>query len=62
MRKGVENLEKNEASSRKTDAYRRLLTEVEKGWDSAEEQGWIDIDEAETLLGIKSVCSSENSL
>lgn len=36
----------------KTKAYRRLMAEVEKGWKSAEEQGWIDIDEAETLLGI----------
>lgn len=37
----------------KAKAYRRLMSEVEKGWKSAEEQGWIDIDEAETLLGIK---------
>lgn len=44
------------------EAYRHLMAEVEKGWNSAEEQGWIDIDETETLLGIKSVCSSESSL
>ena len=31
-------------------AYHSLLGEVEKGWKSAEEKGWIDIDEAETLL------------
>ena len=36
----------------KAKAMKRLMAEVEKGWNSAEEQGWYSIDEAEELLGI----------
>lgn len=30
-----------------------LMTELEKGEDSAREEGWISADEAEKTLGIK---------
>ena len=36
----------------KTKAMKRLMAEVEAGWKSAEEQGWIDLEEAEVQLGI----------
>ena len=37
----------------KAKAMKKLMTKVEEGWTSAEEQGWISIDEVEELLGIK---------
>lgn len=36
----------------KAKAMRRLLDEVEKGWDSAVEDGWVSEEEAYRLLGI----------
>lgn len=36
----------------KAKAMKRLMAEVERGWRSAEEQGWYTLDEAEQLLGI----------
>ena len=32
---------------------RRLLGEVQKGWDSAEREGWLSIEEIEARLGIE---------
>ena len=37
----------------KAKAIRRLLDEVQKGWDSAEREGWLSIEEVEARLGIK---------
>lgn len=36
----------------KSKAMHRLMSEVEKGWKSAENEGWVSIDEAEAYLGI----------
>lgn len=36
----------------KAKAMKRLMAEVEAGWQSAEDQGWIDLDEAQAQLGI----------
>ena len=36
----------------KAKALRRLLEEVQKGWDSAEKGGWLTPEEAEARLGI----------
>ena len=36
----------------KTKALRRLMSEVQKGWDSAEREGWLTIEEVEKQLGI----------
>ena len=36
----------------KAKAMKQLLTEVEKGWQSAEAEGWVSLDEAEARLGI----------
>lgn len=33
-------------------AMRYLMEEVEKGWESAEEEGWLSLEEVETQLGI----------
>lgn len=33
-------------------AMRYLMEEVEKGWASAEEEGWLSLEEVETQLGI----------
>lgn len=33
-----------------------LMTELEKGEDSAREEGWISADEVEKTLGIKKNC------
>ena len=33
-------------------AMDRLLAEVEKGWQSAEQEGWLTLEEAEERLGI----------
>ena len=36
----------------KTKAMRRLLEEVQKGWDSAEKDGWLTMEEVEAQLEI----------
>ncbi len=36
----------------KAKAMKQLLTVVEKGWQSAEAEGWVSLDEAEARLGI----------
>ncbi len=33
-------------------AMERLMAEVEKGWESAEKNGWVSLEEAEKSLGI----------
>jgi len=35
---------------KKSKAFRRLMEEVEKGWKSAEEDGWLTLDELEAQL------------
>lgn len=37
----------------KTKAMRRLLDEVQQGWDSAEKEGWVSEGEAYRLLGVE---------
>lgn len=36
----------------KAKAFRRLTAEVDKGWKSAEEQGWLSLEEVEAQLGV----------
>ena len=36
----------------KAKAMRRLMAEVEKGWDSAERDGWVSEEDAYRLLGV----------
>ena len=36
----------------KAKAMRRLAEEVQKGWDSAEKDGWLTLDEVEARLGV----------
>lgn len=36
----------------KAKAIRRLMAEVQKGWDSAERDGWVSEEDAYRLLGI----------
>ena len=36
-----------------------LMTELEKGEDSAREEGWISADEVEKILGIKNYIVTE---
>ena len=36
----------------KAKAMRRLMAEVQKGWDSAEREGWVSEEDAYRLLGI----------
>ncbi len=36
----------------KAKAMRRFMDEVEKGWDSAEKEGWVSEEEAYRLLGV----------
>ena len=36
----------------KSKAVRRLLAEVQKGWDSAERDGWMSLEDVERELGI----------
>ncbi len=36
----------------KAKAMKQMLTEAEKGWQSAEAEGWVSLDEAEARLGI----------
>ena len=40
------------AAFMKAKATRRLLEEAQKGWDSAEKEGWLTLEEAEARLGI----------
>ena len=35
----------------KSKAVRRLLAEVQKGWDSAEKDGWMSLEDVERELG-----------
>ena len=37
----------------KAKAMRRLLDEVQQGWDSAEKEGWVSEEEAYRLLGVE---------
>ena len=37
----------------KAKAMRRLMTEVQKGWDSAERDGWVSEEDAYRQLGIE---------
>ena len=37
----------------KSKAMRRLLDEVQKGWDSAERNGWVSEEDAYRLLGVE---------
>ena len=37
----------------KAKAMNRLMAEVQKGWDSAEQDGWISEEEAYRLLGVE---------
>ena len=39
----------------KAKAMRRLVEEVQKGWDSGENEGWLTLDEVEAQLGIADV-------
>ena len=34
------------------EAVAKLMTELEKGWKSGEEQGWLSLEEVEIQLGI----------
>ena len=36
----------------KAKAMRRLMAEVQKGWDSAERDGWVSEEDAYRLLGV----------
>jgi len=36
----------------KAKAMRRLMSEIQKGWDSAEKEGWLSIEAVEAQLGI----------
>ena len=37
----------------KEKAYQRLTSEVQQGWDSAEQDGWISEEDAYKLLGLE---------
>ncbi len=45
-------LSPDNAEYMKAKAMKRMLSEVEKGWQSAEAEGWVSLDEAEARLGI----------
>lgn len=36
----------------KTKAMRRLMAEIQQGWDSAEKDGWVSEEDAYRLLGV----------
>ncbi len=36
----------------KAKAMRRLMSEIQKGWDSAEKEGWLSMEDVEAQLGI----------
>lgn len=31
-------------------AMRRLMSEIQKGWDSAEKEAWLDVEAVEAML------------
>ena len=37
----------------KAKAMRRLLAEAQKGWDSAEKEGWLSIEDVDAQLGFE---------
>ena len=37
----------------RTKAMRRLLDEAQKGWDSAEKEGWLSIEDVDAQLGFE---------
>lgn len=37
----------------RTKAMRRFLDEAQRGWDSAEKEGWLSIEEVEAQLGME---------
>ena len=37
----------------KAKAMRRLMTEVQRGWDSAEKNGWVSEEDARRLLEVE---------
>ena len=39
----------------KVKAMRRLMSEIQKGWDSAEKEGWLDMEAVEAQLGLTDV-------
>ena len=41
------------AAFMKGKAMRRLLDEVQKGWDSAEKEGWLSIEDVDAQLGFE---------
>ena len=34
-------------------AMDRLMAEADKGWNSAEEEGWLSLEQVESLLGVR---------
>ena len=36
----------------KAKALRRLMSEIQKGWDSAEREGWLTVEDVEAQLGL----------
>ena len=36
----------------KAKAMRRLMNEIQRGWDSAEQEGWLSIEDLEAQFGI----------
>ena len=34
----------------KAKAMRRLMSEIQKGWDSAEKEGWLNVEAVEAML------------
>lgn len=36
----------------KAKAMRRLMSEIQKGWDSAEKEGWLSMEDVEAQLGL----------
>lgn len=41
------------AAFMKAKAMRHLLDEAQKGWDSAEKEGWLSLDEVSARLGVE---------
>ena len=40
------------AAYQKSKAMQRLMAEIDAGWQSAEDEGWLTLEEAEAQLGI----------
>ena len=36
----------------KAKSMRRLMSELQKGWDSAEKEGWLSVEDVEAQLGV----------